>query len=270
MKSHRLLLVAAFAFTTLGTSSVLGDISITVPAEANTAFAGQTQSALEAFAAPSADWEDVSWDVGGEGNDGNFHNDTADWEGVVRAFTNVLYNDVADRTASSLVPPSIDVSGWEAAGDQLSITATGLWGRGPSFSFGPDGHSGNGLPDAEYFDFRIAGANAPKASLVGLFLTDAVPESGSLEHPLALPSTLVFGTDDMTTPGLQQVFVIGSSLDNITIPTGASRLFFGFHNGHEWWNNDGDMTVTVVPAPGAALLAMLGLPMIGWAKRRFS
>ena len=87
MKSHRLLLVAAFAFTTLGTSSVLGDISMTVPAEANTASAGQTQSDLEAFAAPTFGWATVPWNVGNAGGATNFHNDTADWEDVLRAFT---------------------------------------------------------------------------------------------------------------------------------------------------------------------------------------
>lgn len=30
-----------------------------------------------------------------------------------------------------------------------------------------------------------------------------------------------------------------------------------------------DAVIAAVPAPGAALLAMIGFPLIGWAKRRF-
>jgi len=237
----------------------LADLIINVPAESLLSFAGQTQATIGALGTPTAGWAGVSWDVGGAGDHANFHNDIANWAGVVRAFTNGAYSNVADRTAASLIPPFIDVSAWEAAGTNLSISATGSWGRGPAYSGGPDGHSGNSTPGAaghgEYDDLGIAWANAPKASLVGVFLTDLAPVAGSA------PAVLTAGSSDMTNPLLQQSFVIGSSLDNITIPTGATRLFFGFHNGYEWWNNDGDMEVTVVPVPGAVLLAILGRAM---------
>lgn len=76
-----------------------------------------------------------------------------------------------------------------------------------------------------------------------MFLTDDPPD------PLATPPSLEFGVDDMTTPGLQQEFVIGSKVDSVRVPRGATRLFFGLHDGWEWSNNVGEMTV-VVMMPG--------------------
>jgi hypothetical protein len=245
---------------------VLADLMVSVPAESLLSFAGQTQASLESSYPPSSGWASVPWDVGGAGSCSNFHNDTADWEGVVRNYSTIAKTTAA-RTAASVIPPFVDVSGWEAAGTKLSISATGTWGRGPSYSYGPDGHGSNTNPGAEghgeYDDLGIAWVHAPKASLIGVFLTDSAP-SGSA------PAVLTAGVSDMTTPLLQQSFLIGSSLNNITIPTGATRLFLGFHNGHEWWNNDGDMEVTVVPVPGAVILGLLGLTAAGVKLRRFA
>jgi len=83
------------------------------------------------------------------------------------------------------------------------------------------------------------------------------------------PAALALG-DDMTHPLLQQTFVIGASLQNIGIPTGATRLFFGLNNGYEWSNNVGAVDVTVVPAPAAILLGLLGLGVAGSKLRKFA
>jgi hypothetical protein len=74
----------------------------------------------------------------------------------------------------------------------------------------------------------------------------------------------------MTSPLLRQTFVIGSSLADITIPSGATRLFFGLNNGYEWTNNVGALDVTVVPAPAGMLLCMLGFGAAGWKLRKFA
>ncbi len=159
------------------------------------------------------------------------------------------------------MPPSFDVSGYSAI---LSITAAGSWGHGPVLS-GPDGYAGFDPTHQEYIDLGISSVlNTPLNALVGVFLTNATPVAGSA------PASLTFGVSDMTSPQLQQLFVIGSNLENITIPVGATRLFFGLNNGYEWNNNVGsvDVTVSPIPAPGAILLGSIGAGLVGWLRRR--
>ncbi|OHB66867.1 MAG: hypothetical protein A2Y76_00385 [Planctomycetes bacterium RBG_13_60_9] len=157
------------------------------------------------------------------------------------------------------MPPWIDITGF---GGTISITATGEWGH-PTLS-GPDGYAGWDPTHAEYIALGISTVtDAPLNALAGVFLGPAVPVAGSA--PTALP----YGAD-MTSPLLQQTFIIGSSLSGINIPTGATRLFFGLNNGYEWTNNVGALSVTVVPVPAAVLLGMLGLGAAGLRLRRFA
>lgn len=165
-----------------------------------------------------------------------------------------------DQIDPGTMPPWFDVSGYSAI---LSITAVGEWGH-PSLS-GPDGYAGYDPAHQEYIDLGISPAlNTPLNALVGVFLTDATPVVFSA------PASLTLGVSDMTTPQLQQMFVIGSNLNNITIPVGATRLFFGLNNGYEWTNNVGsvDVTISPIPAPGAILLGSLGVGLVGWLRRR--
>ena len=168
------------------------------------------------------------------------------------------YGDIGDP---AVIPPSVDITGF--GGMIASITAVGEWGHGPGLWSGPDGYNAWDPTYPEYDDLGISVVlNTRLNTLVGVFLTDAVPTTPA-------PASLTFG-DDMTSPLLQQTFVIGSSLENITIPSGATRLFFGLNNGYEWNNNIGEVSVTVtpIPAPGAVLLGGIGVCFVGWLRRR--
>lgn len=168
-----------------------------------------------------------------------------------------------DQSDPATMPPSIGVTGF--GGALLSITAVGLWGHGPGLFSGPDGYAGYDPTHQEYIDLGISPViGTPLNALLGVFLTDAAPVAFSA------PSSLTFGVSDMTSPLLQQTFVIGSSLQNITIPSGATRLFFGLNNGYEWTNNVGSLEVNVVPVPAAVLLGMLGLSVAGVKLRKFA
>lgn len=140
-----------------------------------------------------------------------------------------------DITDPAIMPPHIGV----CSEGTLSISAEGIWGH-PGLS-DPDGISGfyDDTHD-EYVNLGgISRVIAPINTLIGVFLTDDPPDPG------ATPETLVLGVDDMTTPELQQAFAIGSSLEYISVPEGATRLFLGHNDGYEWINNLGSLEVTV-------------------------
>ena len=171
---------------------------------------------------------------------------------------NTFHGDGSD---TDTLPPFVDITGF--GGTILSITATGTWGHWDPGQSGPDGYDAYYPTHDEYDDFGISRVlNTRVNTLLGVFLTDAAPS-------LPAPASLTFG-NVMTSPLLQQTFVIGSSLQNITIPSGATRLFFGLNNGYEWTNNVGalEVTVTPIPAPGAILLGGIGVGLVGWLRRR--
>jgi hypothetical protein len=166
-----------------------------------------------------------------------------------------------DTTVPFTIPPYIDVSG--LCDTITSITAVGEWGHPPIS--GPDGYGTYDPTHQAYIDLGISTVlNTPLNALLGVFLTDAAPVA------LSAPAPLDYLTSDMTTPLLQQTFVIGSSLEDITIPAGATRLYFGLNNGYEWINNVGELSVTVstIPAPGAILLGSIGVGFVSWLRRR--
>ena len=119
----------------------------------------------------------------------------------------------------------------------------------------------------------IGNIGAPVDSLIGVFLG---PDQPSLT---AAPGPLVFFTpasrDFLTlAPLLKQPFFIGDgrrddgvTLQSFIAPAGATRLFLGTMDGFGWWNNRGELIVTV-PEPMSMTLLGLGLGAAAFARRR--
>jgi len=127
----------------------------------------------------------------------------------------------------------------------ISISAEGTWGHVEGMESSPEGRSDGFCDNTQDPYVNLGGISrviAPLNTLIGVFLTDAAPD------PAALPTSLTLGADDMTTPGLQQAFAIGSNLEYIHVPEGATRLFLGINDGYEWSNNVGSVNVTIASA----------------------
>lgn len=121
----------------------------------------------------------------------------------------------------------------------------------------------------------ISDIRAPINSLVGVFLTDSVP------NVLPAPPKLDFQTIglDFTllSPKLQQVFFIGDGqasngvIQKFSIPTSATRLFLGTMDGVEWRDNSGSITVNVaqvVPEPDISAMLFAGLMLLSYVAKR--
>lgn len=97
----------------------------------------------------------------------------------------------------------------------------------------------------------ISSINAPLNSMLGVFLTNNLPD-----NPSTTADTLDFSTQserDYTSiePDLQQMFYAGDGQTSsgvqqqVTVPANATRLFLGTMDGHEWSNNLGGYTATI-------------------------
>lgn len=151
------------------------------------------------------------------------------------------------------------------AGNILMFSATGSTAHGPTPNYPADGAPGPGFTDKH--DGPENGMSdiiqAPFSALMGVFLDDAVPSGFTPPEPLdySQPGGLEFVT---FSPLLRQVFFIGDgrkssgAVQQFVVPAGATRLFLGILDSHEWQNNSGSLTVTSVqspvPEPGTILV----------------
>lgn len=143
----------------------------------------------------------------------------------------------------------------------------------------PDGDPGFYIDMSAYQDpnVPIAGTGSvPINALVGVFLGDTLPAVA------ARPSARDDGTTFLAVaPQIAQIFWIGDGLtgtgtgtvQQFTVPTGATRLFLGTVDTYEWNNDAGSITVTItplaaaVPEPGSWAMMVAGFGLVGAAMR---
>jgi hypothetical protein len=152
-------------------------------------------------------------------------------------------NPGASGEGAGLLPLSINVH----FGETLNFSATGLVSccLGGSPTSGPDGGpSGFGLALIPGYGF-VAGYSGIAFPLLGVFLTAAPTPLGA-------------------TP-----FVIGSSLNSVSVPSGATTLYFGFADSLGFGDapgyfndNTGSLTLEVSGVPELSTWAMLILGFI--------
>ncbi len=94
----------------------------------------------------------------------------------------------------------------------------------------------------------ISNVIAPIASVMGVFLSDSSPNSGSA------PSCLDFSTSTLRdystiSPQLKQTFFVGDGktsaglVQHITVPAGATRVFLGMMDAWQWNDNTGSFNI---------------------------
>jgi Flp pilus assembly protein TadG len=157
-------------------------------------------------------------------------------------------------------PVQVGVTITPGATVQLTnVTGTGT--NDPTLAMSTANGDTNGSPSSIAYDWAATGANpsehgiasinAPHNAIIGVFLDANVPDNDG-----TVPSMLDFTTQterDYTTlsPQLRQPFYVGNGKTSsggqqtIVAPPGATRLFLGTMDGHEWANNVGGFNATV-------------------------
>lgn len=188
------------------------------------------------------------------------------WLAGMAAGATASYNDSApDESPRAITLPA------GSAGTYLTFTSvTGSVGNSPTSSvgFGGDGRTseiyshgadspGGPTPAAEN---GVADIQAPICSLLGLFLNDSAPNTSAAPASKDYSTTASRDATTYNSLALKQPFFIGDGLTSsgtvqqFKVPAGATRLFLGPMDGHEWSNNKGSFTVTISQSQVVALV----------------
>jgi hypothetical protein len=166
-------------------------------------------------------------------------------------------------------------------GSLLSFITTGLTDHcsdGICGLAGPDGDAieGNRSHNAGSQN-GISSLTAPIDSLIGVFLGPNQPNLAIAPNALDFSSGLSRDFAQLN-PELQQAFFIGdglssgSNVQKFAVPTGATRLFLGTMDSYGWFNNVGELSVTIAnPEPTSLLLlgtGLGGLALAAWRRRK--
>ena len=178
-------------------------------------------------------------------------------------------NDIAPDESPVLVSGLVSSAGaWVEFSE-----ASGLVGNNATVTkVGPEGNLGEIANHWTGTEHGKAGLTAPINSLIGVFLDSSIP-SGTA--PAALDFTSAASRNYLELyPALRQPFWIGdgsngdSSLQKVFLPAGATRLFLGTLDGHDWYNNTGEFSVVVTQVPEPATLGVLLIGSLALLRRR--
>lgn len=197
-----------------------------------------------------------------------FHDENED--GLYQALVDVIVPGDADPYLAGM-PDGSTASGGDVAPDQSPIFVEGLelipgtvltfaaagqvsFAGAPNVNETPDGKLSGYGSHAVGAENGISNITSNWNSLLGVFLTDDQPNSNPAPAALDfINASGVPGGINYTSlaPELQQLFFIGDgvtddgTIQEITVPEGATRLFLGTMDGTGWFNNAGQLFVTI-------------------------
>ncbi len=166
---------------------------------------------------------------------------------------NPFYAGRKDTGGDGTVPPKSTLT--LIPGATLTFKSTGGASYTSTCCYPIDGDGGSyNMADLDSTT-GIAGTNgAPAAALIGVFLNDKTPKPPAPERL----DFSVIGLDFVKLkPHLKQMFFIGDGLQGsnegkrqkFIVPKGATRLFLAVSDGSGWYDNAGEIDVTVTQTP---------------------